>query len=269
MSTNTNTLTIIKSVAKRLARAQRLKHIVALELVARELGQPHWRGLAEAYKLGWRPAPEQLDGLESLLVENNKVAGSVTGASSQIQTLSALGDGLIFTRWVPEGVSPMEADEIHGELDGHPFYLVGDEFSVAIGSQGWEIILDQPPLAKPEVRRLGGHVKSVAALDPAFVERATVLVKIRAQRMHSEVASDWPRRSTMPDREGRALHPLGRGLSAEWHCLHCDGVHDGRTMARNLWHCPSCNGTPIDIFPTPFWNEPRQSVKPSRKEAEV
>ena len=157
-------------------------------------------------------------------------------------------------------MAPIEADEIDGTLDGYPFYLVGDEFSVAIGSQGWEIILDQPPSAKPEVRRLGGRVKSVAALDPSFVERAMQLLTIRARRMHAEIASQWARRSTMPDREGRALHPLGRGLAAEWHCLHCDGVHDGRTMAGNLWHCTDCGATPIDIFSEPFWTGAKQSA---------
>jgi rubrerythrin len=108
--------------------------------------------------------------------------------------------------------------------------------------------------------RLGGRVKSVAALDPAFIERAAQLLTIRARRMYAEVACQRPRRSTMPDQKGRALHPLDRGLSAEWHCLHCDGAHDGRTMAKNLWHCPDCGATPIDIFPEPFWNGTKQSA---------
>jgi len=240
----TNILKAIKAAVKRVARANRLQHITALEVVAREMGQPHWRGLAEAYKMGWRPTQEQLDGLQALLeVKWFTLA------------IAALGDGLVIAHCLPHDVAPLDADEIHGELDGHPFYLVGDEFSVAFGSQGWEIVLDQPPSAKPEIRRLGGRVKSAAALDPVFVERAVSLLKLRAQRMHAEVAADWPRRSTMPDHKGRALHPLGGGLSAQWHCLHCDGVHDGRTMAKNLWHCPHCTATPIDIFATQFWAE--------------
>ena len=251
-------LTTIKSVAKRFARTRRIKHIAALELLAYELGKPHWRGLVEAYKNGWRPTPEQLERLDGLLSDH--LDSSAPEAPGQEFSINAMGDGLIFTRWMPEDVSPMEANEIHGELDGHPFYMVGDEFSVAIGSQGWEIILDQPPSAKPEFRRLGGRVKSVAAFDPAFAERAIQLLRIRARRMHAEVASDWPRRSTMPDHEGQALHPLGNGLSAEWHCLHCDGMHDGRAMARNLWHCPSCGATPIDIFKTPFGSSAKRPV---------
>lgn len=252
----TDILTKLKFVAKRLARAQRLQHIAALEIVSRQLGKANWRGLAEAYKQGWRPTSGQMESLENLLRGHVDTHRAVD--AGQNLDLSAFGDSLVFTRWVPDEVTPMEADEIHGELDGYAFYLVGDEFSVAIGSQGWEIDLDQAPSAKPKARRLGGRVKSVEALDPAFIERATQLLRIRARRMHSEVASDWPRRSTMPDKEGRAQHPLGRGLSAEWYCLHCEGAHDGRAIARNLWHCPDCGATPIDIFAEPFWNGTEQ-----------
>ena len=254
----TNTLTNLKSFAKRLARLQRLQHIAALEIVARELGKPNWRGLAEAFKQGWRPTAEQIESLQDL--PSNYVDMRSAADADHKAILSALGDSLVFTSWMPDGDNPMEADEVHGELDGHKFYLAGDEFGVAFGSQGWEISLDQPPSAKPELRRLGGRVKSVAALDPVFIKRAIQLLKIRAHGMHAKVASDWPRRSTMPDKKGRAMHPLQRGLSAEWHCLHCDGVHDGCAMAENLWHCPICQATPLDIFKEPFWNGVKKSA---------
>lgn len=252
----TDTFSTLKSIAKRFARTQRLQHIAALDTVARQLGKANWRSLAEAYKQGWRPSSDQLGNLEDSL--RDQVEAFSAADAGQNSDLSAFGDSLVFTRWEPGHVTPMEADDIHGELDGYAFYLVGDEFSVAIGSQGWEIELDQAPSAKPKARRLGGRIKSVEALDPAFKERATQLLKIRARRMHAQVASDWPRRSTMPDKEGRSQHPLGNGLSAEWHCLHCDGTHNGRTMAKNLWHCPECGATPIDIFPEPFWKGPKQ-----------
>lgn len=251
----TDTITTLKSLAKKLARLRRLQHIFALEIVAREVGKANWRSLAESYKQGWRPDAKQIKHAEDLLA--GPLEAPSAGAAHQN---AATDDRLIFTSWVPEDVEPMEADELYGELDGHKFYLVGDEFSVGFGSQGWEILLDQPPSAKPELRRLGGRVKSVEALDPAFIERATELLAIRARRMHSQVASDWSRRSTMPDRQGRASHPLGRGLSDTWYCLHCDGVYDGRTMAKNLWHCTECGATPIDIFPEPFPNGQLQSA---------
>ena len=253
----TDTLITLKSLAKKLARLRRLQHIAALEVVAREVGKANWRGLIESYKQGWRPDLAQIERAQDLLsapLDMPSNAASVPDGDKS----SVFDNGLVFTRWVPETVEPMEADEIHGELDGYKFYLVGDEFSVAFGSQGWEISLDQPPSAKPKLRRLGGRVKSVAALDPALIERATHLLTVRARRMHSEVASSWPRRSTMPDSKGRARHPLDRGLSDTWYCLHCDGVHDGRTMAKNLWHCTDCGATPIDIFQQPFWDDTAQ-----------
>jgi hypothetical protein len=40
-------------------------------------------------------------------------------------------------------------------------------------------------------------------------------------------------------------------------------------MADNMWHCPKCSATPIDIFPEPFW-EPADTAlgKPSRRDLE-
>ena len=255
----TDTLTTLKSLAKKLARTRRLQHIAALEIVALEVGKANWRGLTESYKQGWRPDLAQMERAQGLLSVPVDTPSNADSASDK-KNSGLFDDGLVFTRWVPEDVEPLEADELHGELDGHKFYLVGDKFSVGFGSQGWEILLDQPPSAKPELRRLGGRVKSVPALDPAFIERATQLLTVRARRMHSQVASDWPRRSTMPDKQGRARHPLGRGLSDTWYCLHCDGVHDGYAMAKNLWHCTECGATPIDVFPEPFWNDQLQSA---------
>ncbi len=246
-----DTLKTLKAMAKTLARKKRIQHIASLEIVARRLGQRHWRGLSEAYKIGWRPTEDQIADLK------NFFRGT---PPNQATATSGTGSNLVFTRWSPKHLDPLDGEETEGELDGHRFYLVGDEFSVAFGSQGWEIILDQAPLAQPEVRRLGGRVKSAEALDPLFIERAISLLKRRAQVMYAKVARDWPRRSTMPDHDGQALHPLDRGLSAEWHCLHCEGVHSGRTMASNLWHCPDCAATPIDLFPTKWWGESRQSA---------
>ena len=32
----------------------------------------------------------------------------------------------------------------------------------------------------------------------------------------------WPRRSTKPDADGQAQHPLSKGVASKWYCLHCD-----------------------------------------------
>jgi hypothetical protein len=252
ITVTTDTLTTLKLITKRFARVQRLRHMAALDIVAQHLKQAHWRGLVEQTKQGWSPTPQQLTELEAALAHHRPTATDADAVTLE------LGDALVFTSWNPANVPPMEADEIHGELDGHPFYLVGDFFSVAFGSQGWETIFDQSPVAAPVVRKLGGRVTSAPALDPAFVARAKRLAKIRAERMYAAAAIAWPRRSIVPDSKGRTQHPLGNGLAAEWHCLHCDGVHDGATMAEALWHCPDCGATPVDIFAEPFWSPAEQ-----------
>lgn len=225
-------ITTLKYLANRLGRARGLSHTDGLNLVATELGKPHWPDLVEAHKRGRTPDPGEIARLEATAIHETLSARPDYTALA----LEALGDGLTFTRWEPASGKPMDANEIFGRLDGVDFYLVGDEFELGLGALGWEILIVQAPKAKPVLKRLGGRVKSVEALDPGFVERATKLLLIRARRMHAEVADDWPVASTMPDEQGRAEHPLGNGLSAEWHCLHCDGKHDGHAMARNLWH---------------------------------
>ncbi|WP_406873228.1 hypothetical protein WHT83_05635 [Aminobacter sp. P9b] len=58
----------IKALAKRVARASRIQHIAALDAVAVELEQSHWRGLMEAAKKGWSPTPEQLANLRRVFL---------------------------------------------------------------------------------------------------------------------------------------------------------------------------------------------------------
>lgn len=45
----------LKTTAKRIARASRIAHHEALDLVARHLEQPHWNALTTAWDQGWRP----------------------------------------------------------------------------------------------------------------------------------------------------------------------------------------------------------------------
>ena len=237
-----NTLTLIKSAAKRVAHARGVAHVEGLNLVAIDLGHPHWPALMSASERGWDLTPDQLFRIGQMVRDDETALALIT-----------LGPGLVFTRWEPADDATLEYEAIHGILDGEEFYIAGDEFEVCIGLQGWEITLDQAPSAKPERRRLGKPVKSVDALDPTLVERATTLLKIRARRMHAEVVADWPENSTHPDADGNVVHPLRGGFGKEWHCLHCDAVIAGPKLAANLWHCPECGATPIDIFSTPWW----------------
>ncbi|TBY30133.1 hypothetical protein E0H93_26425 [Rhizobium leguminosarum bv. viciae] len=159
-----STLTTLKFIAKRLARAQRLQHIAALEIIARQLGKANWRGLAEAYKQGWRPASDQVESLESSFRDHEEAFPAAD--AGQNSDLSAFGNRLVFTRWEPDHVKPMEADEIHGELDGYAFYLAATNS------------------ASPSVRRVG----------------RSNLTKRRLQNRRSDVwvdASNPPKPSTL------------------------------------------------------------------------
>src|SRR5947207_656283 len=60
-------LDAIKPLAKKLSRAQRIKHISGLELIAHELGYPHWNALTADYKKGWRPPSTQIATVQGLV----------------------------------------------------------------------------------------------------------------------------------------------------------------------------------------------------------
>jgi hypothetical protein len=51
---------MLKSVARKIARAQNIKYISALEIVAKSLGFPHWNALTVAKKKGLTTVGRQL-----------------------------------------------------------------------------------------------------------------------------------------------------------------------------------------------------------------
>jgi hypothetical protein len=140
-----------------------------------------------------------------------------------------------------------------GSIDAHD-YTTEIDFEVVMYGQGWAICVEQAPSEKPVIE-IYDDSKDNPILDPAFVSKALKIAHAAAEELRARIASDWPRRSTKPDAKGRALHPLfrERGLSKEWHCLHCNAVSTGAQIAANMWHCPKCSATPIDIFAEPFW----------------
>ena len=138
-----------------------------------------------------------------------------------------------------------------GYIDGHPYSLEID-FEVLMGGVGWAICLEHAPSEEPVIE-VYDQSETNPILDPVFKSKALVICNNAAEKLRARIAADWPRRSTKPDRAGRTMHPLFRGISAEWFCLHCDTESSGEQMAANMWHCPKCSATPLDIHPTPFW----------------
>lgn len=217
----------LRTTAKRIARARRIAHHEALDLVAGHLKQPHWNALTAAWDKDWRPDSGDVD---SLSTAEQTIDGDV-------MAIPVLGIG--------QGV------EEHGYIDGHPYSLEID-FEVLMGGVGWSICLEHAPSEKPVIE-VYDQSETNPILGPVFVSKALVICNNAAEKLRARIAADWPRRSTKPDADGQAQHPLFKGVASKWYCLHCDGESTGAQMADNMWHCPKCNATPIDIFISPFW----------------
>jgi hypothetical protein len=225
--TRNNDLQSLKTFAKRLARTSRIAHHEALDLIARQLRQPHWNALTAAWKKGWRPEPEALEAL----------VDSRNTAPANVLAIPMLGIGL--------GV------EEHGVIDGHPYSLEID-FEVLMGGDGWCILLEHAPSEKPVIE-VYDQSDANPIRNPEFQAKAIAVCHEAAERLRAHIAADWPRRSTKPDSDGLVQHPLSKAVSNKWYCLHCNGAFTGAQMAENMWHCPKCSATPIDIFVEPFW----------------
>ncbi|TCU21798.1 hypothetical protein EV130_110142 [Rhizobium azibense] len=228
--TNHEDIHYLKTIAKRYARTRRIAHFEALDVVANELDHQHWRALTVAWEKGWRPSPAQWENMERL---SQEVA----------PPKKSEGEPKLPFFLFPE--------ETQGSIDGHD-YTLSVAFEVLMGGDGWSILVEQAPSEAPQIA-IYRRAKDNPILDLAFREKALAIAQAAAEGLRSRIAADWPRRSTKPDAEGHALHPLRSELSKEWHCLHCNGAFSGAQMAANMWHCPECSATPIDIFGHPFW----------------
>jgi Zn finger protein HypA/HybF involved in hydrogenase expression len=77
-----------------------------------------------------------------------------------------------------------------------------------------------------------------------------------ADCVRAAIAKDWRQSSMQPDNEGCVKHPLFGGVPAEWLCMHCDTRSTGAEMAANMWHCPKCSATPLDMHTAAWWKTP-------------
>jgi hypothetical protein len=229
--TQNNDLQSLKTIAKRLARKNRIAHHTALDLIANQLGQAHWNALTAAWEKGWRPEP-------GLLAQLMDPKGS---ADADVMAIPAVGIG--------QGVVE------YGVIDGHPYRLEID-FEVHMAEIGWwSILLEHAPSESPQIEAYDDSDDNPIR-NPEFRAKALAICHEAAERLRARISVDWPRRSTKPDADGQAQHPLFKGISSKWYCLHCDGESTGAQMAENMWHCPKCNATPIDMFAEPFWKTP-------------
>lgn len=236
--TEATKLSSLKLHAKRYARANRITLHQALDLVAEELGFAKWTKLLAASKNEWIPSSEQMASVEAF------VALSLPAADFQAGHPEAMNRRFAF----------LERAE-HGMIEGHEYRLQVALHDVIMAGDGWSITIPENPGARPIVQTSTANDKRCPVFNPEFLQKALRLTRDRAAQVRGEISTDWPRRSTKPDHDGVVRHPLWGDESAVWFCLHCDGKTTGTQIAQNLWHCPGCGASPLDIFNTAFWCE--------------
>jgi hypothetical protein len=214
-----NELDTLRTFAKRLARKHRIPHHSALDIIAKQYGHSHWNALMKAWDNGWCPAPHELIDINEPGVTESPIRGVGFVSTSQ------------------------------GSIAGEPYTLEVGFDDVLIGGNGWAIYLGHAPSEAPKIET---YTKPNPLDDQAFFSEVMKIANKAADGVRGAIAQDWPSRSTHPDHDGTAVHPLFGGASAEWSCLHCDALSTGAEMAANMWHCPKCSATPIDMFIGPF-----------------
>lgn len=211
-----NELDILRSFAKRFARQHEVPHHNALDIIAMQYGHPHWTALMKAWDKGWCPAPyEFIDINESSTTESDV--------------------------W---GVGNVKTTK--GEIAGEPYTLEVGFTDVLIGGNGWGIHLGHAP---SEPAGIETYTNPSPLDDKAFFSQVMKITMEAADGVRAAIAQDWPPGSTKPAQDGTVVHPLFGGVSALWFCMHCDTRSTGSEMAANMWHCPKCSATPVDIHP--------------------
>ncbi|WP_320202102.1 hypothetical protein RMR16_024395 (plasmid) [Agrobacterium sp. rho-13.3] len=231
-------LSSIKHLAKRYARATGLTQVQALDLVAGKLGFANWTKLVSASKNDWTPDPEQIASVEEFVRQAFPLEDFQTGnAEAMARRFEFLGQAK------------------HGVIGGHSYRLQVVSHDVIMAGDGWSIKVPENPGAAPIVQTSPENDRHCPVFDPEFLQKALGLANDLAVQVRGEISTDWPRRSTKPDSNGIVRHPLWGDESDLWFCMHCDGKITGTQIAKNLWHCPGCGASPLDIFETAFWCE--------------
>ncbi|MCF3592906.1 hypothetical protein LZG00_02720 [Rhodobacteraceae bacterium LMO-12] len=233
--TKKNQIDTLKTLAKRYARANRIAQHEALNAIAAELDCAHWAQLATKAKQGWLPSAEQMAQAEAFVRQNHSDAGEAG---------SVLSKSL---------ARPVNEPIRQGKIGDHDYCVYESFGDIRVEGDGWRILVGEAQFSQPIVEIEGPHADTSPVRKRDFLDVALVIADEEAAKVRAGISSDWPRRSTKPDADGAVRHPLYDKKSAEWYCLHCDGKITGAQLAENLWHCPGCGASPIDIFSEPGW----------------
>ncbi|KIC38398.1 hypothetical protein [Leisingera sp. ANG-M7] len=228
----------LKELSKRYARAQLVPLHQARDFVARQLGFQHWNDVTKEHRTGWLPTQAQLSSIENLLI--NSLPEDEAGRPKHgyyIQT------------------SIFENDVQHRKTDGHGYQISVSLGDVHLYGKGWHLYVPEAPNKTPRLEIAKQIEQEAPVHEPQFQKQALSIALKRAEQVRAGIASDWPRRSTKPDKEGVVRHPISGAESNKWYCLHCDSSMTGKQIAKSLWHCPSCDASPLDIHENAWWLE--------------
>lgn len=228
----------LKELSKRYARAQQVPLHKGRDTVAMALGFSHWNDVTKAHRSGWSPTQTQLSDIESLLIDT--LPRDEVGRPEHGSYIEA---------------SVLAEDVQRGTLDGHDY-----EISVSLGDvhmygTGWHLHVPEAPNKAPCLEIAKQIEQEAPIYDVQFQQKALKIAVKLAEQIRAGIASDWPRRSTKPDKEGLVRHPISGVESDRWYCLHCDSSITGQQIAKSLWHCPCCNASPLDIHENAWWLE--------------
>ncbi len=235
--TNKNEIDQLKLLAKRFAHATRSNHRDALDAIAAELSFPHWKALTVKAGQGWMPSEDDLAKVDDFVREYFPSLGGRP-------------------QFIEQSMSRPVGEPIKvGEIDGHAYQVFEFSGDIRMEGEGWRVLIGEADFSQPVVEVETTHKETSPANDRGFVDKALEVAETQAVKARAGIASDWPRRSTKPNAKGEVVHPIHGDSAAEWFCLHCDGKMTGAQIAENLWHCPRCNASPLDIFTSPWWLE--------------
>ncbi len=234
----TYSLKKLKELSKRYARAQQVPLHKARDFVAEKLGFPHWSDVTKAHRNGWNPTQTQLSGIESLLIDS--LPGNDAGRPEHGSYIEA---------------SIFEEEVQHGKIDGHEYQIAVLSGDVYMYGMGWRLQVPEAPSNAPRLEIAKQIEHRAPVYEAQFQHQALKIALKRAQQVRAGIASDWPRRSTKPDKEGVVRHPINGAESEKWFCLHCDSSITGKQISNSLWHCPNCDASPLDIHENAWWLE--------------
>ena len=228
----------LKKLSKRYARAQQFPLHKGRDTVAMALGFSHWNEATKAHRSGWSPTHTELTSIESLLID------LLPGDQARRPEHGSYIEASIFEEEVQDG-----------KINEHEYQISVSLGDVDMYGTGWHLHVPEAPNKAPRLEIAMQIAHEAPIYEAQFQQKALKIALKRAEQVRAGIASDWPRRSTKPDKDGLVRHPISGVQSDRWYCLHCDSSMTGKQIGKSLWHCPSCDASPLDIHENAWWLE--------------